>query len=385
MQLSAPRLALRLGLAAAGIGALVVGAIAVAAPHGRAAPPDVPAPAVPAFTAPATRQDVPILASGVGTVQAYQSVLVRSRVDGELERYAVTEGQDVKQGDLIAVIDPRPYQAILDQARARLAQDQAQLADARLDLARYQSLARQSFAPVQQVDTQRALVDQDTAAIAGDAASIEAAQLNLSFCQITAPFDGRVGLRLVDPGNLVHATDTTGIITITEIHPISVTFTLPQEELPRVQTDMAHGNAPVLAYSSDNRTLLGKGTLLTPDNTIDTSTGTIRLKATFPNQNNRLWPGQFINARLQTGVAHDAVTIPGAAVEHGENGLYVFVVQPDSTVAVRNISVGYQTGALAIVTAGLSGGETVVVNGQSRLEAGTRVAARTRQTDSPSP
>ena len=194
---------------------------------------------VPAVTAKATRQDVPIYATGIGTVQAYQSVLVRARVDGTLTQFPVREGQEVKQGDLIAVIDPRPYQAALDQATAKKAQDEAQLANARLDLTRFQSLSTQDFASRQQVDTQQALVNQLVATVAGDSAAIEAAQLNVAYCFITSPVDGRVGLRLVDPGNLIHATDTTGIVTITQIHPISATFTLPQDELPRVQA--AHG------------------------------------------------------------------------------------------------------------------------------------------------
>ena len=286
------------------------------------------------MTAKATRQDVPIYATGVGSVQAYQSVLVRARVDGTLTQFPVREGQEVKQGDLIAVIDPRPYQAALDQATAKKAQDEAQLVNARLDLTRFQSLAKQDFASRQQVDTQQALVNQFVAAIAGDSAAIEAAQLNVAYCYITSPVDGRVGLRMVDPGNLIHATDTTGIVTITQIHPISATFTLPQEELPRVETDMAGGASPVLAYASDDRTELGQGTLLTPDNTIDDTTGTIRLKATFPNKDGQLWPGQFINAHLQIGLAHDAVTVPPAAIEHGPDGLYVYVVRPDATVAM---------------------------------------------------
>jgi membrane fusion protein, multidrug efflux system len=222
-------------------------------------------------------------------------------------------------------------------------------------------------------------VNQFIAAIAGDSAAIEAAQLNVAYCFITSPVDGRVGLRLVDPGNLIHATDTTGIVTITQIHPISVTFTLPQEELPRVQTDMAQGALPVLAYASDDRTELGQGTLLTPDNTIDVTTGTIRLKATFPNEDAKLWPGQFINAHLQIGMAHTAVTIPPAAIEHGPDGLYVYIVKPDATVAQAAISISYQNDTLAVVSSGLAGGESVVVDGQSRLQAGTKVAVTTAQ------
>ena len=370
------RIGLRLG--AGGLCIIAVAIIALRASLAQHAPAtqlaDPAASLVPAVTTKAARQDVPIYVSGLGTVQAYQSVLVRARVDGTLEQFPVREGQAVKQGDLIAVIDPRPYQAALDQATAKKAQDEAQLANARLDLTRYKSLSIQDFASRQQVDTQQALVNQDVATVAGDAAAIEAAQLNLSYCFITSPVDGRVGLRQVDPGNLIHATDATGIVTLTQIHPISAIFTLPQDELPRVQADTNGEASPVLAYASDDHTELGQGTLLTPDNTIDTTTGTIRLKATFPNVQNKLWPGQFINAHLQVGVVRNAVTIPPAAIEHGPDGLYVYTVKPDSTIAQANISIGYQNDKLALVSSGLAGGETVVVDGQSRLQAGTKVA-----------
>jgi multidrug efflux system membrane fusion protein len=368
---------MRYGAIGLGVAAVAVVAVRASSAQRAPAPRDTVAAPVPAVIAKATRQDVPIYATGVGSVEAYQSVLVRARVDGTLTQFPVTEGQEVKQGDLIAVIDPRPYQAVLDQATAKKAQDEALLANARLDLARFQSLAKQQFAPLQQVDTQKALVNQDVAAIAGDTAAIEAAQLNVEYCSITSPVDGRVGLRMVDPGNLIHATDTTGIVTITQIHPISATFTLPQEELPQVEADMAGAPAPVLAFGSDDRTEFGQGKLLTPDNMIDPTTGTIRLKATFANKDGKLWPGQFINAHLQIGLAHDAVTVPTAAIEHGPDGLYVDVVRPDDTVAMEPVTIGYQNARLAEVESGLAGGENVVVDGQSRLEAGTKVAVTT--------
>jgi membrane fusion protein, multidrug efflux system len=365
-------------LGAVGLGVVAVAIVAVGASHAQRSPAvrggAAADPAVPAVIAKAMRQDVPIYATGIGSVQAYQSVLIRARVDGTLTQFPVREGQEVKQGNLIAVIDPRPYQAALDQATAKKAQDEALLANARLDLTRFQSLSTQDFASRQQVDTQQALVNQLVGAVAGDSAAIEAAQLNVGYCFIMSPVDGRVGLRQVDPGNLIHATDTTGIVTITQIHPISATFTLPQQELPRVQADMANGAAPVLAYASDDRTELGAGTLLTPDNMIDPSTGTIRLKATFPNKDGKLWPGQFINAHLQIGTARNAVTIPPAAIEHGPDGLYVYVVKPDTTIALAAVGIGYQTDKLAVVTSGLAGDENVVIAGQSRLQAGTKVA-----------
>ena len=241
-------------------------------------------PAVPVSVAKVVRQDVPVWLHGLGTVQAANAVTVRPRVDGTLMQVPVTEGQEVKQGALLAVIDPRPFQAALDIAMAKRQQDEALLANAKADLARYTSLARQDFASRQQVDTQKAQVIQLTAAIAGDAAQVEAAQLNLSYCYMTAPFDGRVGLRNIDPGNLVHAGDATGIMTLTQIHPISVTFTLPQQDLPQVNTAMAQHRLPVAAFAGDDSTELDRGTLLTLDNAIDPATGTIRLKATFPNE-----------------------------------------------------------------------------------------------------
>ncbi len=331
------------------------------------------APAVPVAVAKATRQDVPEFAEGVGTVQAYNAVTIRSRVDGTLTEVPVKEGQEVKAGDVIAVIDPRPYKAALDQAMAKKAQDTATLTNAKLDLARYASLAKQDFASRQQLDTQQATVAQDTAAVQGDDAAIEQAQLNLSFCYITSPIPGRVGLRLVDPGNLVHATDTTGIITITQDHPISAVFTLPQEDLPDVTQAIANGAVPVLAYSSDGKRQLDSGTLLAPNNQVDASTGTIQLKAEFPNAKSTLWPGQFVDAHLQTGVARNAVTVPQSAVQHGPDGLYVYVIKPDETAALQPITVSYQTPLLALVSQGLSGNETVVVDGALRLQPGTKV------------
>lgn len=356
------------------VGVLAAGAAlrAGVARHARAEATPAAAPAVPVMIAAAQRQDVPVEVEGVGTIQAYQSVLIRSRVDGTLEQVPVAEGQLVHRGDLIALIDPRPYQAALDGARAKQAQDAAQLANAQRDLGRYQSLSKSDFASRQQVDTQQALVAQDVATVQGDTAAVETAQLNLGYCSIVSPVDGRVGLRAVDPGNLVHATDTTGVVTITQVQPIALTFTLPQTALPAIQAGMARGTLPVQAYSSDDATLLGTGSLLTPDNIIDTATGTIRLKAVFPNADGRLWPGQFVNAHLQVSITRQAVTVPTQAIQHGPDGLYVYVVR-DGSVAEQPVTTGYAAAHLAIVTAGLSGGETVVTQGQSRLQPGIRV------------
>jgi multidrug efflux system membrane fusion protein len=330
--------------------------------------------AVPVSTAKAERQDVPLWLSGIGTVQALNSVTVRARVDGTLMQVPVTEGQIVKQGTLLAVIDPRPYQAVLDQATAKKSQDEAMLGNAKLDLERYSSLAKQSFASRQQVDTQKMQVDQSTAALKGDDATIEAAQLNLSYCYITAPFDGRLGLRQVDPGNLVHATDSGGIMTITQVRPIAVVFTLPQRNLPSIVEEMTQGSVTVAAWSGEDNRELARGTLLTPDNAIDATTGTIRLKATFPNEENRLWPGQFVDARLLLRTDHQVVAVPAQAVQHAQDSLYVYIVKPDSTVQ-RQTVVAEDRGRVMVITKGLDAGQAIVLDGQSRLQDGMLVAA----------
>jgi multidrug efflux system membrane fusion protein len=333
--------------------------------------------AVPVTVVKVQQQDLPEFAQGIGTVQAYRSVLVRARVDGTLDSIAFREGQEVKPGDLIAKIDPRPYAATLDQARAKLAGDQAQLANAKRDLARYSALARTNFASRQQVDTQLALVDTDSANIQADDANIAAAALNLSFCRITSPIDGVVGLRLVDIGNLIHATDTTGIVSITQIHPIALVFTLPQDQLPAVHDAMTQGvKLPVTALTSDGGRVLSRGVLLTPNNSIDTTTGTISLKAEFANADNRLWPGQFVAAKLQLAVVHNALTLPPSAVQHGPDGLYVYVVKADNTVEKQAVQVGYQDEQAVLITDGLADGQTVVLSGQLRLQPGAKVEAQ---------
>ena len=332
---------------------------------------------IPVSVGKASRADVPVFKRGIGTVDPFQSVLVRARVDGTIDQIAFTEGQTVKRGDLLTVVDPRPYQAVYDQAVAKKASDVAQLGNAKKDLARYADLARSDFASRQSVDTQSSSVSQYTANIEADDAAIAAAKLNLDFTRIVAPIEGRIGLRLVDPGNIVHANDSTGIVVINQIHPITVLFTLPQDEFPVVQDAMlASGATPlkVTAYTGDEKRLLGVGTLLTVDNAIDTSTGTIKLKAVFRNADDRLWPGQFVNAHLQMTVAHDAITVPSAAIQRGVNGLYVYVVKANDVVAVQSVDMGQDDGATAIVTKGLSDGDLVVTAGQSRLTAGTRVA-----------
>jgi len=330
-------------------------------------------PAVPVTVTTASKRSMPVWLRGLGTVQAYYAVQLRPRVDGTLTQVPVQEGQDVKQGDLLAVIDPRPYQAALDAAMAKKQQDQAQLANAQADLARYTSLVRSDFASRQQMETQQATVKQMTAAIAGDNAQIEAAQLNLSFCYISAPFDGRIGLRNVDPGNIVRSTEPTPIVSVMQIHPISVTFTLPQDDLSAINAAMARQKLEVVVYAGDNKTELDRGVLLTPDNTIDTATGTIKLKASFQNARNALWPGQFVNVWLRLGTDTDVVAVATAAVQHGPNGLYVYQMGPNNTVTVQPIEVAREEGGMSIVSRGLADGTMVVATGQSRLQAGSRV------------
>jgi membrane fusion protein, multidrug efflux system len=333
-------------------------------------------PAVPVTTAETMRRNLPVYLTGIGNVQALYSVLIRARVDGTLDSVNFTEGQEVKRGDLLAVIDPRPYQASLNQASAQRAKDVAGLTNAKLDLQRYARLAHTQFASQQQVDTQQATVNQLLAALTADEASIETAALNLSFTHIVSPLNGRVGLRMVDPGSLIHANDTSGIVSVTQVHPITAVLTLSEDDLPRISEAMDAGQVKVLAYRSDHQTKLSEGELLTPDNTIDVTSGTIKLKAIFQNTDNRLWPGQFIDARVQVDVLHDAVVVPAVSVERGQDGMYVYAVKPDATVALRPVEEKLEQDGLAVITKGLSGGEQVVTNGQSRLSDGVRVVAR---------
>lgn len=297
-------------------------------------------PAVPVTTATSRTADVPVYLRGIGTVQALNSVELHPQVGGVLLDVPVREGQDVKKGDTLAVIDPRPYKAALDKAQAQRQQDQAQLDNAQADLTRYSSLARSDFASRQQVETQQSTVARYQGVIAADDAAIEDAQLNLGFCVLHAPMDGRVGLRRVDPGNLIQANSTgPGILSVVQVHPVAVVFTLPEGDLPRVRAASArapHEPLVVLADSSDGRDELARGTLLTADNAVNAATGTIQFKATFPNEDDRLTPGQFVSTRLLINQSH-GITIPHEAVQHGQNGLYVFTVKPDQTADRRDV------------------------------------------------
>jgi multidrug efflux system membrane fusion protein len=333
-----------------------------------------PPQAVPVTVASTKVQDVPVYARGLGTVQAFNTVVVKAQVTGTIVAIPVREGQEVQTGTIVAEIDPRPYKAALDQAMAQRAEDVAQLQSAQLDLRRYQNLAQRQFAPVQQVDDQQALVNKLVATVQADTAAIETAQINLDDCTIRAPINGRVGFYQTDIGNLVQVASQIGIVSITQDKPISVVFTLPEAQLPHIQDQMAKATLPVVAYSSDDTTKLGEGTLSTPNNTIDTTTATIQLKATFPNENDKLWPGEFVNARLLTETLHNVVTVPLAAVQHGPDGLFVYTVGTNRTVTVQPVTIGYQDSDAAVVTKGLLVNQSVVIAGQSRLSAGAHVA-----------
>ena len=334
--------------------------------------PSLPA-AISVDTATAVNADVPIYLDGLGTVQAFYTVTITPRVDGELEKVGFVEGQQVKQGDLLAQIDPRPYQAAYDQAVAARDKDAAQLANARHDLARYVFLAPQNFTSKQTLDTQRALVSELAAQVEGDQAAIDAAKTQLDYTTINSPISGRTGIRLVDPGNNLHAASATGIVVVTQMQPISVIFTLPEDALLGIAKGMTTGPMAVTAVSRDGKTELDHGTVLLIDNQIDQATGTIRLKAVFPNKANRLWPGEFVDARVLEQTRHKALVIPSDALQRGPNGIYAYVVKSDSTVEMRPLEIAEDTGAIAVVTGGLEAGERVTTTNAYRLQPGIRV------------
>ena len=330
--------------------------------------------AVPVTLAAARTGDMPVNLSGLGTVIPTDAVTVRTRVDGQIMKIYFKEGQMVKEGDLLIQIDPRPYQVQLLQAEGQMAKDQAALKNAKMDLARFNALLNDKIISQQQVDTQVALVDQDEAAVKSDLGAVESAKLNLTYSRITAPLSGKVGLRMVDQGNVVHATDATGLVTLTPLSPINVLFTLPADDIQLIQDSTRAGKPPAVeVLDRDMSKSLGLGTLLAVDNQVDTTTGTVRIKAQFPNTDGKLFPNQFVNARLLVDTLHGALIIPAAAVQRSPQGSFVYVAKADSTADLRMVEVQVTEGDQAALKKGVSPGEKVVVSGIEKLRPGSKI------------
>ena len=340
---------------------------------------------VPVSVAQVRTADFPVYLNGLGTVQPYDTVTVRSRVDGEVTKVDFKQGQMVEEGALLVQIDPRPYQAALDQAIAKKAQDEASLKDAQLNLARYGALASQEFASRQQFDTQQATVQQLMAQIQGDQAAIDNTQTQVSYTAIRSPLTGKVGFRLIDPGNIVHATDSNGIVTIVKLQPISVVFTAPEEEVPAINNALVSGTVPVTALSSDGTKILSQGKLALVNNQVDQASGTIRMKATFQNQDNALWPGLSVSTRLLLNTLKQVDVVPEGAVGRGPNGLYAFVVGKDDKIEMRAVMVSQEGDGQSVIAKGLLPGETVVTSGQYQLEQGTLVDPKPEDTTATQP
>ena len=345
--------------------------------------PPTTRPSVPVSISVVTRQNVPVDLTGLGAVQASLTVGIRPQVDGTLQDVLFTEGQDVKKGEVLAKIDPRLFKAALDQARGKKAQDAALLVSAEKDLTRYKTLALSDSIARQTVDHQQATVDQLKASIAADEAAIDTAQTQLDYTSIRAPSDGRIGIRSIDPGNVVHVSDAQPIVILMRIRPSAVLFTLPARFLDDVRSALAHGPVVVTAFDQNNRRALSAGKLLLVDDAIDPATDTMRLKAIFPNDDERLWPGEFVNARLSLKTLSDALVIPSTAVQRGPQGLFAWIVTPKDTAEPRPIKVGPTTGDLTVVTSGLSDGERVVTDGQFKLKRDARVQVRGTSPRSP--
>jgi multidrug efflux system membrane fusion protein len=336
--------------------------------------------AVPVVAGKVEQKDMPIYLDGLGTVQAFNTVTVHTRVDGQLQQVLFSEGQDAKAGDLLAVVDPRPFQAALDQAIAKRSQDEAQLANAKVVLERNNDLIKKKVIAQQDFDASKYQADSLQAAVQADQAAIENARTQLDYTQVKSPIDGRTGVRLVDVGNIVHASDQTGIVVITQLHPISVVFTLPEQNLQEILNQgAAKGGLKVLALDRGNTGTLDEGAFAVVDNEIDPTTGTVKLKATFPNDELKLWPGKFVNARLILTTRKDATVIPSSVVQRGPQGTYAYLIKPDKTVEMRPIKVAQTEGDLALVDEGLEPGEQVVVDGQYKLQPGAHVELTTSQ------
>jgi len=329
---------------------------------------------VPVVVTAAVHGDLPVYFDGLGTVTAFNTVTVRSRVDGAIVKVNFTEGQFVHEGDALVEIDPRPYQVALEQAQGQLAKDQAQLKDVQIDMERYKLLYKEGVIPKQQVDTQEASVGQSQGSIAADQAAIDSAKLNITYSHIVAPISGRVGLRLVDVGNIVHATDTTGLVVITQLQPISVIFTLPQDQLPQVMAKLHSGaQLSVEAWDRDNTQKITSGKLATIDNQIDVTTGTYKLKAIFSNDNDILFPNQFVNVHLLVDTKRNVTLVPVAAIQRGPQGTYVYTSQAGNVTKIQAVTVAQTTGNLVAITTGVKAGDSVVVDGQDKLQEGTRI------------
>jgi multidrug efflux system membrane fusion protein len=352
----------------------------------RAAQSPQTAPGIPVTAVPVKKEDLGVYLSGLGAVTPLNTVTVKSRVDGELIRVLFREGQVVSKGELLAEIDPRPFEVQLTQAEGALARDQAQLQNARLDLERYKDLVKKDLIPKQQLDTQESLVHQNEGAVKADQGQIDNAKLQLVYARITAPFSGRIGLRQVDPGNIVHASDTGGLAVITQMQPISVIFSLPEDNLSQILAKLRSGVRLVVeAYDREQQQKLATGILLTVDNQIDPNTGTVKLKAEFPNRNNELFPNQFVNARLIIDFKRDALVVPPSSIQRGPQGTFVYTVKDDQTAALRPVGVGVIREGNAAITSGLSAGELVVVDGADRLRDGSKVEVKGRSSGPPAP
>jgi multidrug efflux system membrane fusion protein len=338
---------------------------------------------VPVLAVPARNADVPVYLEGVGTVRALNTVTVRSQVDGMLLSVDFREGQDVKKGDVLARIDPIIYQAQLDQAVAKKALDEAMLANARVDFERYTNLVKTNAVTRQQLDTQKAMVAQLEAQVRIDQGAIDNAKANLSYCTITSPLDGRTGIRLVDQGNIIHASDATGLVVITQMRPIAVLFTLPQQVLGRVNKAFAAGSLTVDALDSDNKTAVDSGALQVVNNQVDQTTGTVQLKAEFPNPNLQLWPGQFVNVRLLIDTLRQVVVVPTSAVQRGPNGTFVYMVKPDNTATVRPVTVMQQDETQAVIAKGVAPQDRIVTSGFAQLAEGRKVTISSAAAQAP--
>ena len=375
----------KFGAAALAIAVAIAGYVFINQSGQDKARASVPAPQVPVTAAIAETKDVPQFVRGIGTVQAYKTVTIKTRVDGEIVKVAFEEGQEVKAGDQLFQVDPRPYHAALDAAIATKRRNEAQLAGAQLDLERYGKLIGSGYQSRQSFDQQGATVDALKASVAADRAAIDTAQLNLAFADIRAPIDGRTGQRLVDLGNLVQAAQGTNLVTITQVKPIFVNFTVPQDYTDAIRHNQTIAPLTVLAYGSDDKTLVSEGKLSLIDNQIDMTTGTLRLKATFANADERLWPGEFVNVRLVLSTRTSAVTIPQRAVMQGATGYYAYVIRPDGTVERRVVEIAGMQDGLAIIDKGIADQDKIVVDGQYRLTNGARIKLEEAKPEAQSP